>query len=205
MEHCLKRLPFLLLFLPGTFPLDSTKNFSTPLKLAFGSCHKLSNLSSDLPPPDLLAVIASKSPSAFLWLGDSTYPPANPSPSSQLSSFAALNALPSYQALRKATNNNIFATWDDHDYGENDAGSTLPDKELRAQQFKQFYGIDDDGREGVYNSHIFEGSGGVKVKVRRTQSSPGSTAGESDRDRRDATESKRCVKTTCQSDLSATG
>ena len=54
--------------------------------------------------------------------------------------------------MQKATR--VLATWDDHDYGENDAGSEYPLKETSKQIFLDFFGVAKDSprreRDGVY-------------------------------------------------------
>jgi len=39
-----------------------------------------------------------------------------------------MSSFPPYASLLSTVNNNVHGTWDDHDYGTNDAGSELPSK-----------------------------------------------------------------------------
>ena len=68
-------------------------------------------------------------------------------------SYAALIAKPEFRRLWSLTR--VLATWDDHDYGENDAGGDFPAKEMSLRAFRDlFRGGRDVGREGVYEATI---------------------------------------------------
>jgi alkaline phosphatase D len=62
----------------------------------------------------------------------------------------------------------ILATWDDHDYGKNDAGAEYPMKKESQQVFLDFFGDSPDSlrrkREGVYGAYVF-GPEGKRVQV----------------------------------------
>jgi alkaline phosphatase D len=62
----------------------------------------------------------------------------------------------------------VLATWDDHDYGANDAGAEYPKKRESQQVFLDFFGVPKDHprrkQEGVYNAHVF-GPPGKRVQV----------------------------------------
>ena len=51
--------------------------------------------------------------------------------------YQLLGAKPEFQALRK--NVAVVATWDDHDYGSNDAGKEYPMKEKSKEVFLEFW------------------------------------------------------------------
>ena len=62
----------------------------------------------------------------------------------------------------------VLGTWDDHDYGLNDAGKEWHFKEKSQQLFLDFMGVPENStrrnREGVYHSEIFETEkGSIKV------------------------------------------
>ncbi|MEM8921732.1 MAG: alkaline phosphatase D family protein, partial [Pseudomonadota bacterium] len=70
-------------------------------------------------------------------------------------SYADLAQLPDFKALMAARP--MLATWDDHDYGVNDAGGDMPAKELAERMFERFWGMEDADvaeRPGVYYSRI---------------------------------------------------
>jgi alkaline phosphatase D len=75
-------------------------------------------------------------------------------------------ALPAFQKLKAAAP--ILATWDDHDYGPNDAGVEFAHKDESQQMFLDFFGVAKDdprrARKGVYHAQIF-GPPGQRVQV----------------------------------------
>ena len=68
--------------------------------------------------------------------------------------YAKLAAMPGFQKLREACP--ILATWDDHDFGANDAGSDYPKKDESQKIFLDFFGDPPDSprrkRPGVYDA-----------------------------------------------------
>ena len=75
-------------------------------------------------------------------------------------------AVPGYQKLLKTCP--VLATWDDHDYGKNDAGVEYPQKDQSQQLFLDFYGIPKDSprrtQKGVYDSVTY-GPEGKRVQI----------------------------------------
>jgi alkaline phosphatase D len=128
-------------------------------RIAFGSC-----LGQDGVQPIWKHVLASK-PDAFVFLGDNVYADTD-DPVELRAAYAKLGAQPGYQALKKATR--VLATWDDHDYGRNDAGAEYPMKEESKQIFLDFFGVPKDSprrrRDGVYHAEVF-GPPGQRVQV----------------------------------------
>ena len=131
----------------------------TLTKIAFGSCAKESK---DQPIWD--AVIAAK-PDLFIFLGDNVYLDTR-DPNEMRAKYAKLAAKPGFQKLRATTP--ILAVWDDHDYGENDAGAEFPMKEAARQIFCDFWGeaalSPRRTRDGIYTAHVF-GPRGKRVQV----------------------------------------
>jgi alkaline phosphatase D len=72
-------------------------------------------------------------------------------------------ASPELQALRAAVP--TIATWDDHDYGRNDAGKEYPFKAESKELFLSFWEEPADSarrtHEGVYTSYLYEEEGGT--------------------------------------------
>jgi alkaline phosphatase D len=137
-------------------------------KLAFGSCHKVKYAD-----PNLWSVIAAESPDAFLWTGDSIYPPVRDVASIELLKKEyhrmLTNATVGYGTFR-ATVPTIFGAYDDHDYGGNDRGHEMPDKLVRAELFWSFlndtrsFPLDADGRNkrnGLYYSVMWNNKDAV--------------------------------------------
>ena len=99
-----------------------------PITIAFGSCHRLSaanGAANRLAEESILRKIVELSPSAFLWLGDAIYKEGLGSETNSGTFDAPFNAMSSfkpYADLVSEVDGRIYGTWDDHDYGKNDAG-----------------------------------------------------------------------------------
>ena len=76
---------------------------------------------------------------------------------------------PEYTDLLHVTSGNVEGTWDDHDYGVNDAGINLPDKAERQRLYLDFLGVPEGDdrrvREGVYHAWSVDSPGGGVVRV----------------------------------------
>ena len=128
-------------------------------RIAFGSCAK-----EDRAQPIWSNVLASE-PDLWIWAGDNVY--GDTEDVAELrAKYALLAAIPGYAALRASVP--ILATWDDHDYGRNDAGVEFPRKRESQQAFLDFFGVPADSprrtREGVYHAATF-GPEGRRVQV----------------------------------------
>lgn len=132
-------------------------------RLAFGSCHKLKYGDSNL-----WNIISKQSPDAFLWTGDAIYPPVRDIASLELLSQEYESMLTNHTVAYgsfQSTVPDIFGVYDDHDYGGNDRGHEMPDKNKRAELFWKFlnatrkYPTDHRGqqRQGLYYSVVWNG------------------------------------------------
>jgi alkaline phosphatase D len=137
--------PLLLPFLLSTLPAQDA-----PRQIAFGSCHR------EAKPAPVLATLANLKPDVFIWMGDNVY--GDTADMKALAAkYAKLKALPDYR--RMMASSRIVGTWDDHDYGRNDAGSEFPARAASQQVFLDFIGEPSESprrrREGVYTHHDF--------------------------------------------------
>lgn len=135
----------LLLFL-----IFSTAPHISAQTIAFGSCHKVNDPNSDL----ILRSIANQSPHAFIWLGDIVYgKDGNPKHLSKR--FDQLKSKSSYQNLLQSTT--VYGTWDDHDYGLNNAGRDYQHKDRSRADLFAFLNVSKDSqayqRNGAYQSY----------------------------------------------------
>lgn len=123
-------------------------------RIAFGSC---GNQDKDQP---LLMVAAKLNPDAFVYLGDNIYGDSRTMDTLR-AKYARLAAKPEFEQLSKQTD--LFAVWDDHDYGENDAGRHYPFKAESKAIFMDFWKVpaDSDRRkhEGIYGVEWLETQG----------------------------------------------
>jgi alkaline phosphatase D len=147
-----RRLPFValcaVLLLP---PAPARAGQDRPLRrIAFGSCAQ-----QDKPQPIWEAVVATR-PELFLFLGDTVYGDTRDMDVLR-KKYAQFAALPGWQKLRKTCP--VLATWDDHDYGANDAGAEYPRKDESQQIFLDFFGVPRDSprrtQKGVYHAEVF--------------------------------------------------
>jgi len=129
------------------------------LTLAFASCND-----QDRPQP-LWKPILKHNPDVFIWGGDNVY--ADTADMKKMETdYNKVWANPDYQALAKATK--ITGTWDDHDYGKNDAGVEWEKKEEAQTLLLDFLKVPANdprrSREGVYTSETYTTQeGSVKV------------------------------------------
>lgn len=98
--------------------------------IAFGSCGH-----EDQPQP-VLQIAAEKKPTAFIFLGDNIYGDTD-NMDTLRAKYERFGAKPEFRQLAAATK--ILATWDDHDYGRNDAGKYYPYKEESKEIFLNFF------------------------------------------------------------------
>ncbi|MFB6278294.1 MAG: alkaline phosphatase D family protein [Salinibacter sp.] len=146
----------------GPEGLSSTAEVETrtPLtRIAFGSCN------DQTAPQPLWAPIRAAKPDLWVWMGDNVY--ADTANMAALDSiYARQKRRPGYRALRASTR--VIGTWDDHDYGANDAGRSYPKRNRSQMHFLDFLDVPEDHprreREGVYSAHVY-GPPGKRVKV----------------------------------------
>ena len=146
-------LPLLSL---GHYPTD----FKTDISLiAFGSCNK-----RHLPQP-LWEVIQKINPDLWIWMGDNIYGDTEDMAVMKEKYTQQFN-LKAYKAFRESIP--IIGTWDDHDYGKNNAGGWYPMKKESQQLALDFYeepeGTARRKQAGLYTAYEF-GSNDRKVKV----------------------------------------
>jgi alkaline phosphatase D len=123
---------------------------ATLRRIAFGSC-----LKQDEPAPILDRIVAAQ-PDLFIFAGDNIYADTEDMDLMR-ERYASLGRSPGYQRLRAAAP--ILSTWDDHDYGANDAGAEYPRKEESQRMFLEFFGVPRSSprwhRPGVYSAQLF--------------------------------------------------
>lgn len=128
-------------------------------RIAFGCC-----ADQDRPQPVWDPVLARHN-DLFIFLGDNIYADTRDM-AVMRAKYAKLAAQPGFRRLRETTP--LVAMWDDHDFGENDAGGEYPMKEESRQIFLDFWqesaGSPRRERDGVYASYVF-GPSGERVQV----------------------------------------
>ena len=110
-------------------------------------------------------MVVERRPDLFLFLGDNIYADTL-NPWVLRRKYQALAASPGFRRLAAACP--LLATWDDHDYGANDAGGGFPMKRESRRQFLDFWKVPADSprrkHEGVYDAAVF-GPPGRQLQV----------------------------------------
>lgn len=128
-------------------------------RIAFGCC-----ADQERPQPVWDPVLARRN-DLFIFLGDNIYADTRDM-AVMNAKYAKLAAIPGFRRLRDTTP--LVAVWDDHDFGENDAGGDYPMKEQSRRIFLDFWAEPADSprrdRDGIYASYVF-GPPGERVQV----------------------------------------
>jgi alkaline phosphatase D len=143
---------------PGASMPASSASLS---RIVFGSCQ-----TAEKPIPILDRIVADK-PQFAVFMGDNVYGDANAGDMALpelRAQYALLAGRPEFQRLRAAVP--TLATWDDHDFGLNDAGGSFSGKGLAKRIFETFWdtGARTAARDGVYDSQTF-GPAGQRVQI----------------------------------------
>ncbi len=145
-------------------------------RIAFGSCSR-----TDLPQP-MWAPIADARPDLWVWLGDNVYADTDDMHVMRRRYEEALSN-PGYASLLRSMP--VMGTWDDHDFGKNNAGAGYSQREASQKEMLDFLGEPRDSprraRAGVYTSASY-GEAPHKTKLilldaryHREDPGPGST------------------------------
>lgn len=148
--------------MPVAGPNAALAPTTTLTRLAFGSCNHQSA------PQHMWAQIAAQNPQLFLMIGDNVYGDNGWDGDAGLESLRASYALQALHPEFKGFHAKfpMMATWDDHDFGLNDAGGSFPMRRWAESLFESFWGSSDAvrSRPGVYESTI-TGPEGKRVQV----------------------------------------
>ena len=141
------------------FVMASCKSEPAITKFAFGSCGHEND------PQPVLALAADQHPDAFIFLGDNIYGDTD-NMDTLKAKYARLGAKQEFKKLESATR--ILATWDDHDFGRNDAGKWYPykkeSKEIFMDFFKEPASSERRNHEGIYKTEYIK-SGDKTVQI----------------------------------------
>lgn len=144
--------------------IEETKNISD-FTITFGSCNKPSetNVFWD----DIVAL----KPDIWIWGGDIVYADTN-NMEKMKADYDLQKQQLGYSEIEK--NIKVLGTWDDHDYGKNDAGTEYEKKQESQQLFLDFLNVDANSprrkQKGVYHSETFTTKNGtVKIIILDTR------------------------------------
>lgn len=133
-------------------------------KIAFGSC-----ANQDKPLP-IFDTIAAAKPELLLLIGDNMYADLDRkvkvTPEVIREKYAQMQKVPGFARLKATCP--MLGTWDDHDYGKNDAGVEWEHKDEAQAAFLDFFGVPKDDprrkQKGIYHAEIF-GPPGKRVQI----------------------------------------
>ena len=140
-------IPILLIVLS----CNSVANAKPLERILFGSC---GHQDKDMP---ILDSIIADDPDLFIFLGDNIYGDTEDM-TVLADKYQKLGAKPRFKNLSETAE--VIAIWDDHDYGENDAGAEYPKKQQSRQLMLDFWQEPADSvrrsqKDGIYTSYIF--------------------------------------------------
>ena len=160
----MRRLAFLPLLL-ALLPAARSQELAKPVtRIAFGSC-----ADQDKPLP-IFDTIAAAKPDLLLLTGDNIYADLDKgrkvTPAVIQEKYDILAKLPGFRKLKATCP--ILATWDDHDFGKNDAGGEWALKDESQKLFLDFWGVPATdvrrSQKGVYSASIV-GPPGKRVQI----------------------------------------
>ncbi|MEN1704611.1 MAG: alkaline phosphatase D family protein [Planctomycetota bacterium] len=98
--------------------------------IVFGSCFRHTREAPIWP------AIRAQQPDVFMLIGDNVYADTDDMDEMR-AAYDVLGNVPEYQWLKE--NSTVMATWDDHDYGRNDAGAEYVMKDRAQEVFLDFF------------------------------------------------------------------
>ncbi len=111
-------------------------------------------------PAPALQSYAASAPDISLWVGDNVYIDTQDEPEAIYQGYRDLSAQPGFAALRAQGIH--LATWDDHDYGDNDEDRTYRLKDDGQRAFTEFWGeagVPAEPKNGIYHARLIETEG----------------------------------------------
>ncbi|GMN02631.1 alkaline phosphatase D family protein [Erythrobacter sp. MTPC3] len=131
-------------------------------RLAFGSCNHQSRSQH------MWDRIAATGPDLFLFIGDNNYGDSGWNGDAALTTLrmAYQQQAETPELTRFRASVPMMITWDDHDYGFNDAGANFTFRTWSETLFETFWGASDEvkSRPGIYESRTF-GTGGKVTQI----------------------------------------
>jgi alkaline phosphatase D len=144
---------FCISFSDDTFWCDRpvwNKPIGNISRIAFGSCSKQNK------EQPILYEVVSKKPDLFIYLGDNIYGDTKDMRVLK-EKYGILSCKPEFKKLINSCK--VLATWDDHDFGQDDSGKDYPMKEESKKMFLDFWNdtknIERQSHTGIYTSYFY--------------------------------------------------
>jgi alkaline phosphatase D len=155
---CLMKSSITLLAILISF-LGSAQH-SNETVIAFGSCN------DEQKPQEMWKEVIAQKPTLWIWGGDNVYANDNEDLALLKKRYEKQKSNPDYQKLINICS--VTGTWDDHDYGINDAGKYFAKKKESKNLLFDFLGMGKSNlawaHTGVYNSVVI-GQKNQRIKV----------------------------------------
>ena len=122
-----------------------------PYRIAILGCHRQFE-----PAPALVRYVESQ-PDLCLWIGDNIYADTQTDLDHLRHCYDALAQKPAFQQLMDAAP--YLATWDDHDFGDNDEWKDYPLKKESKKLFREFWKLEQKipaEQSGIYYTEMIE-------------------------------------------------
>ncbi len=119
-------------------------------KIAILGCHNQGE-----PAPAIPYFADSLKPDYCIWIGDNVYADTETDPQHIQRQLEVLENKDGFKKLRE--NSKFMVTWDDHDYGLNNAGKDYIFKEESKQIHRKFWQLENDvpaDRDGIYHARL---------------------------------------------------
>ncbi len=141
-------------------PLDTSKTLT---RIAIGSCNDPKR------PQGIFDVVAESNPDVFLYIGDNVYGDVRSNdPALPELKAAYMRLAQSEPFARLRADVPMLTTWDDHDFGLNDAGAEFPFKEDAQKLYNYVFAVPEGDarrtRDGVHHS-VTIGEDGRRVQI----------------------------------------
>jgi len=167
-------------FLTIVIALTVNAHSQLPERIAILGCHR-----QQKPSPSLASYVAAR-PDVCIWIGDNVYADTTKDPEFVRSCHNELGAKPDFQRLKQISE--FLPTWDDHDYGLNDAGANYKYKKETKAIWREFWDMEDrvpEEQDGIYYERRYnEGDKSLQILMldprynRAEPKSGGDTLGE---------------------------
>ncbi|MGI9222684.1 MAG: alkaline phosphatase D family protein [Woeseiaceae bacterium] len=135
-------------------------------RIVFASCYV-----PQFEKPEIWNTVAEHEPDVLIMMGDNVYQSEEKTEPELLElreAYAMFAAEEEFADLREQTA--VFATWDDHDYGLNNAGAEMPVRYESEQLFEEVWPLPQEiedpraGRDGIYHA-VTLGPSGQRVQL----------------------------------------
>jgi alkaline phosphatase D len=170
----MNRLLALLAFLTPTIAQSQD---SLVTKIAVLGCHNQHE-----PAPSIPYFADSLRPDYSIWIGDNVYADTETDPQHIQRQLEVLENKAGFKKLRETSK--FMVTWDDHDYGLNNAGKSYKFKEQSKEIHRKFWRLERDvptDRDGIYHARMEKLPNGktiqfLMVDIRYNKDEPGPKA-----------------------------